>query len=411
MFVRLLITALYVFFVTSGPLFAASLDIYTPKDKLLTYEKVLPFEGEAFGLSNVTVNRVPVGLSPAGGLKCSLILHPGKNLALAEGWSGDRVLTKKVMRLLRMISFPDVEKHWARHEIITLATLGVIEGFPDGNFYPERSLSRGELATWLCKAQELKVSAPQSDLFYDVPKEHWRAPYIKTVVEKGYLKPYSKTLFGLEDGMTRGAVADVIANAEKLKAREIESAFMDVPKSHPYYAQIEAIKKERLIKGISKKAFIYDPNRNITRAEAVMLLSRFSRLKWLDKWLFNFNEGFTDKRYCKVNTPPKILSAQVAPQTLYLGKENRLIFEMQVYDYEGLSDIQSVKIDLTGINGPPDQDLFDSGKLGDQKEKDGVYTLLYTFEPEDWGEKDFRIYVTDRSGAVDSTGLSVVIVK
>ena len=211
--------------------------------------------------------------------------------------------------------------------------------------------------------------------------------------------------------MTRGAVANVIANAEKLKAREIESAFMDVPKSHPYYAQIKAIKKQRLIKGVSKKAFIYDPNRNITRAEAVMLLSRFKRLKWLDKWLFNFKEGYTSKRYCKVNTPPKILSAQVIPQTLSLGKENRMIVEVQVYDYEGLKDIQSVKIDLTEINGPPDQDLFDSGKLGDQKEKDGVYTLLYTFEPEDWGEKDFMIYVTDRSGAVDSVSLSVVIVK
>lgn len=408
---RFFIAALLIFYLLSGTLWASSLEIYTPKDKLLTFNKTLPLEGQALGLNQVTVNRVPIEISPSGSFKCSLHLLPGKNLALVEGWSGNVVQAKKTLRILRLISFPDVEKHWARHEIITLATLGVIEGFPDGNFYPERSLSRGELATWLCKAQDLKVSPPTTDLFYDVPKEHWRAPYVKTVVEKGYLKPFSKELFGLEDGMTRGAVANVIAHAEKLKARELESAFMDVPKSHPYYKEIEAIKKQRLIKGVSKKAFIYDPNRNITRAETVMLLSRFKRLKWLDKWLFNFKEGYTSKRYCKVNTPPKILSAQVAPQTLSLGKENKLIFEVQVYDFEGLQDIQSVKIDLTEIGGPPDQDLYDSGRLGDKKEQDGTYTLLYTFEPQDWGEKTFRIYVTDRSGAQDSTGLGVVIVK
>ena len=408
---RFFIAALLIFYLLSGTLWASSLEIYTPKDKLLTFNKVLPLEGQALGLNQTTVNRIPIEISSLGNFKCSLLLFPGKNLALIEGWEGDVVQVKKALRILRLISFPDVEKHWARHEIITLATLGIIEGFPDGNFYPERSLSRGELATWLCKAQNLKVSYPKSDLFYDVPKEHWRAPYVKAVIEKGYLKPFSKKLFGLEDGMTRGAVANVIAYAEKLKAREVESAFMDVPKSHPYYKQIEAIKKQRLIKGVSKKAFIYDPNRNITRAEAVMLLSRFKRLKWLDKWLFNFKEGYISKRYCKVNTKPRILSARVSPQTLSLGKENKLIVEVQVHDFEGLKDIQSVKIDLTELDGPPDQDLYDSGRLGDEKEQNGIYTLLYTVDPQDWGEKTFRIYVTDRSGAQDSTALSVVIVK
>lgn len=403
--------AFLLFFSLSGCSFAASLKVFAPRDKLLTYEKVLALEGQAGGVDRISVNRVPVELSPAGGFKCELILSPGKNLALIEGWKGQRAVANKELRLLKLVSFPDAEKHWARHEIITLATLGIIEGFPDGYFYPERSLSRGELATWLCKALGLKATPPERDLFYDVPKEHWRAPYINTVVEKGYLKGFSDKIFGINDGMTRGQVANVIADAENLKAREVESAFADVPQSHPFYKQIKAAQKQQLVKGISEKAFIYDPNRDITRAEAVMLLSRFRRSKWLDQWLFDFAQGFSGQRYCRVNTPPKITYAELTPRILYLGRDTKLIIEVQVYDFEGLEDIQSVKIDLTPVGGLPDQDLYDSGKLGDRKERDGIYTLLYEFEPVEWGEKYFKITATDRAGASDSTSLSAVIVR
>ena len=53
------------------------------------------------------------------------------------------------------IIFPDVpENHWAYEYIHSLAAKGIIEGYPDGNFDGDRTMTRYEFATMLYKAMQ-----------------------------------------------------------------------------------------------------------------------------------------------------------------------------------------------------------------------------------------------------------------
>ncbi len=53
------------------------------------------------------------------------------------------------------IIFPDIpENHWAYEYIHSLAAKGIIEGYPDGNFGGDRTMTRYEFATMLFKAMQ-----------------------------------------------------------------------------------------------------------------------------------------------------------------------------------------------------------------------------------------------------------------
>ena len=53
------------------------------------------------------------------------------------------------------VLFPDIpENHWAYEYIHSLAARGVIEGYPDGNFGGDRTMTRYEFATMLFKAMQ-----------------------------------------------------------------------------------------------------------------------------------------------------------------------------------------------------------------------------------------------------------------
>lgn len=58
--------------------------------------------------------------------------------------------------------FPDVpENHWAYEYVATLAGNGIIEGYPDGEFKGDRSMTRYEFAAMFYRA--LKNGAPVDD--------------------------------------------------------------------------------------------------------------------------------------------------------------------------------------------------------------------------------------------------------
>jgi hypothetical protein len=53
------------------------------------------------------------------------------------------------------VLFPDIpENHWAYEYIHSLAARGIVEGYPDGNFGGDRTMTRYEFATMLFKAMQ-----------------------------------------------------------------------------------------------------------------------------------------------------------------------------------------------------------------------------------------------------------------
>lgn len=71
----------------------------------------------------------------------------------------------------RILSFTDIENHWAKEFILKAAEEGIMKGYADGTFRPEQNVTRVQAATMLVRSLGLtaKEQAPFTDIAsYDV---------------------------------------------------------------------------------------------------------------------------------------------------------------------------------------------------------------------------------------------------
>lgn len=75
--------------------------------------------------------------------------------------------------------FPDTAGHWAETAISVAANLGIVDGYPGGNFAPDAPVTRAEFAKMLSTAVGLKRVATRR--FADVPRASWAYPYVQAI--------------------------------------------------------------------------------------------------------------------------------------------------------------------------------------------------------------------------------------
>ncbi|MBR4110249.1 MAG: S-layer homology domain-containing protein [Clostridia bacterium] len=80
------------------------------------------------------------------------------------------------------------QDHWAKSEVLKAANIGLIEGYPDGNFRPDEKITRGEFI------KIAMVLATNATFDFSIMPEcrvtNWAGPYvsaaeIQNVIEKG----------------------------------------------------------------------------------------------------------------------------------------------------------------------------------------------------------------------------------
>jgi len=102
--------------------------------------------------------------------------------------------------------FPDVkEGEWYVKYIIDAADLGIISGYPSGNFKPAQTVNTAEFLKMLSKTFDLPEDLPQD--FADVDSSAWFAPYVGNVQELDLFPERGVTFLEPSRDMTRGEVA------------------------------------------------------------------------------------------------------------------------------------------------------------------------------------------------------------
>ncbi len=102
--------------------------------------------------------------------------------------------------------FPDVkEGEWYVRYIIDAADLGIIEGYPSGNFKPAQTVNTAEFLKMLSKTFDLPENLPQD--FADVDSSAWFAPYVGNVPEWELFPERGVAFLEPAREMTRGEVA------------------------------------------------------------------------------------------------------------------------------------------------------------------------------------------------------------
>ncbi|MEI6310351.1 MAG: S-layer homology domain-containing protein, partial [bacterium] len=154
------------------------------------------------------------------------------------------------------LTFPDLAGHLGEQEVRLLQVRGLVNGFPDGNFYPDRSLTRAEFAKLLTLSLGVPPIQNASPSFADVPPDDWSFPYIEGARHLN-LQPFF--LFqGFSDGTFRPRSAITVAEGLTLLVRakgwELEDAtsspsspFLDVTPTHWAYPELLTARSHGLI--------------------------------------------------------------------------------------------------------------------------------------------------------------------
>lgn len=105
-------------------------------------------------------------------------------------------------------AFSDLSSAWAQEEISNLVSAKVLSGYPDGSFKPDNPLTRAEFAKMIVSAFSSPYQAPAS--FRDVPPDFWAAPYIAQAQAKGWVNGYPDGSFCPQESITRAQVLAVL---------------------------------------------------------------------------------------------------------------------------------------------------------------------------------------------------------
>lgn len=166
----------------------------------------------------------------------------------------------------------DIAGHWAESVITQWQSKGLIQGYEDGTFKPNNTITRAEFVTLMNNAKGFWSEG--SINFSDVKNGSWFYSAVARAVAAGYVKGYSDDSFKPGNTITRAEAAVMIANAARLSANEAGAyRFTDVG-SIPAWARgsVGAVVAAGYMTGYPDGSF--DANASISRAEAVSSLNR-----------------------------------------------------------------------------------------------------------------------------------------
>jgi uncharacterized repeat protein (TIGR02543 family) len=130
---------------------------------------------------------------------------------------------------------------WYAAEVDRLTSLGILKGYPNGSFKPDKPITRAEFSAVASRFDEL--ASVNGNAFVDVPAGHWAVGYINSAYAHGWIRGYPDGMFKPEAGITR---AEVVTIVNAMLDRKIDAAalsrvanpYNDINTGHWAYADI-----------------------------------------------------------------------------------------------------------------------------------------------------------------------------
>jgi len=105
--------------------------------------------------------------------------------------------------------FWDVDNsNWYAQAINYLAHVGVLQGYPDGAFRPNSTISRAELAAMMSRF--FAASTTVTNSFTDIAPQHWAVDYINSAYSRGWILGYGDSTFRPDNAITRAETITLI---------------------------------------------------------------------------------------------------------------------------------------------------------------------------------------------------------
>ncbi|MGG1657972.1 PQQ-binding-like beta-propeller repeat protein [Brevibacillus sp. NRS-1366] len=177
-------------------------------------------------------------------------------------------------------SLSDIDRHWAKNAIIQAVSKEIVKGYPDGTFKPDRTVTRAEFAVLLMNA--LKPTGKGAALAF-ADKDaigSWAVGQIAQCVELGIINGYSDGTFRPNKTITHAEMIVMVVRAANLPiADDIATAgYLDDASIPPFArSQVAAAKLYGITSYIADNRF--GPSEPSTRAKAVTAIMNMLKVK------------------------------------------------------------------------------------------------------------------------------------
>jgi len=173
--------------------------------------------------------------------------------------------------------FDDCKDHWANDYISALCQEGIISGKTETEFVPDDSITRAEFAKLIVSVLGIELPEKYTKVFSDVSSDAWYAPYVNAAFREGIISGYEDSTFNPDKIVTRQEMAKMLCIASEIKAlnsSDEASEFSDASSiaewAKEYVSKASAL---GFFRGDEKGCF--NPSSSATRAEAATVIYRF----------------------------------------------------------------------------------------------------------------------------------------
>ena len=138
----------------------------------------------------------------------------GTGTAGAVGLPGKHTDVTRVPVSIPGTTFTDTNGHANQTAVEELAARGIINGYGNGNFGPDDTMTRAQFAAVVVRA----LGLPQKTVnnFVDVKASDWHAAYVGTAYTYGIVNGRTDTVFDPNGTITRQEAAAMVARAARL---------------------------------------------------------------------------------------------------------------------------------------------------------------------------------------------------
>ena len=168
--------------------------------------------------------------------------------------------------------FSDIDENdWYYDNVMDAANNGYISGMGDGTFAPTQATTRAQFASMIANAMGYEADPDVASMFPDVADDFWGKAAINFCAQNGIITGYDDGTFQPNKAITRQEAASILRNAFKLTESSSETFPDDSAISNWAKESVYIVKASGLMKGDAGTGN-FRPTDTIIRAEAASIL-------------------------------------------------------------------------------------------------------------------------------------------
>ncbi|WP_314584935.1 S-layer homology domain-containing protein [Paenibacillus terrigena] len=187
------------------------------------------------------------------------------------------------------LDLADLKGHWAEKTLAVFAKLQVIVGFEDGTYRPNSPITRAEFAAIIARVFDIHGGSAKDVVELKDINSHWAKDAINNLASAGVINGYGDGTFKPNKTISREEMVIIlsrIVNLSNVDKDDSKGNFTDMSSASSYAVNlIKDAAKAGIING--KGGGVFDPKGSSTRAEALTIILNALNLNPQIKTLLN----------------------------------------------------------------------------------------------------------------------------